>query len=152
MSLIRIARLAALLAVALALVLSGIVSGAPGTTGQRQSRVNAGTGINADKLDGLDSYAFLRSKTYGNTRHIEMDPQSGNRWFLNCDAYDRALNGGYALSLPEGEGIPSPDFLVWQNHSNGGIGWTVEIENKSDGVLVVDLVVQCADRLPYHQP
>lgn len=206
MSFIRNARFATLLAVALALVLTGVAAGAAGQAlvlGIANNAGNSSTSLttsssgaafmvtqngsgkalraassqgpplglfgpsnqppmtvnssdkvinlNADRLDGLTSYDFLRSRSYFALFDAQLDPHMEDSFRATCDELDRVLSGGYSLGLPEGEDLPVPDFLIWSN-GHVSAGWMVTIENRSDGALLVQVYVQCADRYPYHQP
>jgi hypothetical protein len=150
MSLIRNARFATLLAVALALVLSSVVAGAAGPTTQRPMKVNSPTGLNADKLDGLDSYDFLRSKTYQKETLTLLGAGTEEFVDIACDPYDRALSGGYLFPPPEGEDAPIRDIFILSNMPRGGLRWEVGFENRGEAPVAVVVMILCADRLPYH--
>jgi hypothetical protein len=98
--------------------------------------------LNADKLDGKDSQAFLSSSTYTRQRGL---PGTANAWTqgsISCDAGDRALSGGY-WNVDPGTSVERS----LPNESLSSSGWYIGYNNDATADEVWIMVV-CADMTP----
>lgn len=126
--------------------------------GRPPMTVNAGAGkavnLNADKLDGNNSTAFLPSEIYEKSvsETIAAGGTSSNGQ-VNCDPGDIAVSGSYSKTLSveaTTERRIDERFDVETGQTNPG-GWHVIAQNTdatTSGTLTV--YVYCADRPPLH--
>ena len=114
--------------------------------------------LNADRLDGKDSTAFLPAEIYKvSATSEEIQPGFGRGVQVFCDAGDVALSGGYHDSNANLKVYA--DMRVEENTDpeRGAVhpsGWLVSGSNPPDGGISGLLEVQayCADRAPLHTP
>jgi hypothetical protein len=108
--------------------------------------------LNADKLDGKDSGAFLPNTRYqivGSPTFGSPDPRtSGLKAELSCDAGDMLMNGGFYTGT-----VNNVNVIQGSNNSVANT-WTVEWwvpSGSSPGSEI--LVVNCLDTVaPAHAP
>jgi hypothetical protein len=114
--------------------------------------------LNADRLDGKDSTAFLTAEIYKvSATSEEIQPGFGRGVQVFCDAGDVALSGGYH-DINANLKVYA-DMRVEENTDpeRGAVhpsGWLVSGSNPPDGGMSGLLEVQayCADRAPLHTP
>ena len=99
---------------------------------------SAGPVTDADKLDGLDSSAFLLDfYTSASNFTTGGGAGGGGGAVVTCDAGDQATGGGF--SIPFGQGL-----LVTESKPSGNNGWFVEVERTVAGTFTIDTFVRCA--------
>lgn len=122
--------------------------GSPDTPEQVRAKLTevdgAGSGVDADLLDGLSSQAFLPTRTYkvaGPWTTGEPDPRTnGRRAELSCDAGDLLLNGGFLTGS-----VNNPNQVQGINNYYGNtfaVEWWVPGGGPSGSY---SLVVSCID-------
>ena len=110
--------------------------------GKAPMTVNSDTqvaNLNADKLDDLDSSAFVRS-TYGKNVTTTGSGVLQPLATVRCDAGDFALSGGYALVDPGTNILESFPESISTNTN----GWSVRWRNDATADQI-QVIVLCAD-------
>ncbi len=114
--------------------------------GEVPINVNSATKVNdlnADKVDGKDSTAFVPAQTYEVQRSTlgEGDGNQGNR-VANCDRADVLLGGGFVTGSPEDDVISNQPI-----EESGVSGWFFGFQD--NGPRSIQMVyVLCADFPP----
>jgi hypothetical protein len=115
--------------------------------GHAPMKVNSSTqvaGLNADKLDGVDSAALIRwASIYERTLNTNggAGPDETATAALECDHADTILSGGFTnmdngthlIGSWTGRGTGGSHFVQWQNNAT---------------VDTIEIIVKCADTTP----
>jgi hypothetical protein len=116
------------------------------------------TNLDADRLDGQDSSAFLPAEIYEKSASQTISPGSSSGTTATCDSGDVAVSGSYAISqtgatLEVTSERRVDDRFDQETGQTNPSGWHVIAENpdtSAEGTITV--YVNCADRAPAHTP
>jgi len=115
--------------------------------GRAPMKVNSSTqvaGLNADKLDGVDSAALIRwASIYERTLNTTggAGPEETATAALGCDHADTILSGGFT-NMDNGTHL----IGSWTGHGTGGSHF-VQWRNNAT-VDTIEIIVKCADTAP----